>query len=276
MSMIRREFLPSVDHFTTIPNAWLRDPNMTRRARGLLVELLSHREGWSVTVESLARAGREGKAAISRDLRELEELGYLRREQSRTDSGFGSMDYILTDPADAEKSQVGNGTRLPGTDNTVTGESDTDYVDTDYVDTTNVNTTNVSPTNPPTKKNNPKNTNQGDQGRGGSGSARPAPAPRGDVPPTSDLEPMGRCAAHADGDPGTPCRACGAARRERVAWLADAPRRRAEAEREATRQFLHEQRSKQASERASEHVARIKEDLARRSKLPRPTASGTF
>lgn len=267
MSMIRREFLPSVDHFTTIPNAWLRDPNMTRRARGLLVELLSHREGWSVTVESLARAGREGKAAISRDLRELEELGYLRREQSRTESGFGAMDYVLTDPADREKSQVADATRSPVTDYAVTGESDTDHVDTDYVDTTNVMTTNVSPTNPPTKKNNPKKNNQGDQGRGGAASARPSPAPRADVAPSPDLEPTGRCAAHVDGDPGTPCRACGIARREREAWIADAPRRRAEAEREATRRFLAEQRAKEPSPRASEHIARIKAELAGRAEL---------
>lgn len=164
MSMIRRDFLPSVDHFTTIPNAWLRDPNMTHRARGLLVQLLSHREGWSVTVESLARAGREGKTAISRDLRELEELGYLRREQSRTESGFGAMDYVLTDPADREKSQVADATRSPVTDKSVTGESLTENVATDNVGTANVGATSVGPTNPLTKKNNqedqPKNTNQ--------------------------------------------------------------------------------------------------------------------
>lgn len=154
MSVIRREFMPSVDQYTTIPNAWLRDRNMTRRARGLLVELLSHREGWSVTVESLVRTGKEGKAAISRDLRELEELGYLRREQARTKTGFGSMDYVLTDPARAETSQADDAGRLQGTDKSVTGDSLSDNVVTDNVGATNVGATSVVPTNTPTKKNN--------------------------------------------------------------------------------------------------------------------------
>ena len=60
---IRREYVPTADNFTIIPNAWARDPNLSRRAVGMLVELLSHREGWEVTVESLWRGGTEGRAA---------------------------------------------------------------------------------------------------------------------------------------------------------------------------------------------------------------------
>ena len=95
---IRRGFIPSIDQFTIIPNHWARDPNLSRRAIGLLVELLSHSEGWDVTVNSLWRNGTEGKNAIVATLKELEQAGYLRREQTREGDRFGAMEYIITDP----------------------------------------------------------------------------------------------------------------------------------------------------------------------------------
>ena len=103
---IRRGFIPSIDQFTIIPNHWARDPNLSRRAIGLLVELLSHSEGWDVTVNSLWRNGTEGKNAIVATLKELEQAGYLRREQTREGDRFGAMEYIITDPSDSERGPV--------------------------------------------------------------------------------------------------------------------------------------------------------------------------
>ena len=96
---IRREHIPTADNFTIVPNAWARDPSLSRRAVGMLVELLSHREGWDITVESLWRGGTEGRAAVTATLKELEAAGYLVRSQAREGHLFGSAEYVITDPA---------------------------------------------------------------------------------------------------------------------------------------------------------------------------------
>ncbi len=96
---IRRTALPHVDHFTITPNAWARDTRLSRRARGLLTELLSHRPGWEITTESLIEGGPEGRDAIRGALAELEAAGYLTREQRRDESGkLGVVDHVITDP----------------------------------------------------------------------------------------------------------------------------------------------------------------------------------
>ena len=105
---IRREYVPTADNFTIVPNAWARDPNLSRRAVGMLVELLSHREGWDITVESLWRGGTEGRAAVTATLKELEAAGYLVRRQTREGHLFGSAEYVITDPA------TGSGDGLSG------------------------------------------------------------------------------------------------------------------------------------------------------------------
>ena len=111
---IRRGFVQATDHFTIIPNAWVRDVDLSRRARGLLAELLSHREGWDVSIESLWRTGTEGREAVRKAVQELEEAGYLRREQQGGTGGekFGTAEYVLLDPV--AKTPVHSDAQFPG------------------------------------------------------------------------------------------------------------------------------------------------------------------
>lgn len=44
---IRRTRTSLEDHYTQVDNAWLRDDRISLKARGLFVQILSHREGWS-------------------------------------------------------------------------------------------------------------------------------------------------------------------------------------------------------------------------------------
>ncbi|MFF1400584.1 hypothetical protein ACFVZD_43430 [Streptomyces sp. NPDC058287] len=44
-------------HYTTVFNQAVRDRRLSRRARGLLVELLSHRDGYGVSLALLLKAG---------------------------------------------------------------------------------------------------------------------------------------------------------------------------------------------------------------------------
>lgn len=102
MSIIRRK-LQHEYRFTQIPNEWLRDPRLSLKAKGLLSQLLSHAEGWKVTIKSLAKANNCGRDAVRGAVRELEDLGYLQREQSRATGGeFSEVIWATSEPLSVE------------------------------------------------------------------------------------------------------------------------------------------------------------------------------
>lgn len=86
------------DHFTQIPNAWLRDNRLSFKARGLLAQILSHASGWSLSINSLAASCLEGKDSIRSAIQELERFGYLKRTQSNEGGRFGESVWTTTDP----------------------------------------------------------------------------------------------------------------------------------------------------------------------------------
>lgn len=87
------------DQYTQIPNAWLRDSRLSFKARGLLSLVMSHSRGWSLTLGQLARENQEGKDAIRSAIAELEELGYLSREQINENGRFGEVVWTTNDPS---------------------------------------------------------------------------------------------------------------------------------------------------------------------------------
>ena len=96
---ITRVVLPFEGHFTQVPNSWVRDVRLSRRARGLLVELMSHRAGWHISLGSLQKAGPEGRDALRTAIGELKDAGYLKLAQSHGSSGrFNEIEYELCAP----------------------------------------------------------------------------------------------------------------------------------------------------------------------------------
>lgn len=85
------------DHYTQIPNAWVRDGRLSFKARGLLVLIMSHRSGWQMSVNSLATLNKEGKDSIRSAIHELEQAGYLRRSQENN-GRFGEAVWVTCDP----------------------------------------------------------------------------------------------------------------------------------------------------------------------------------
>jgi len=89
------------DHFTQIPNAWLRDSRISLGAKGLLAQLLSHSPGWQISQESLGYANGVGRDAIRTLINELLEAGYLCRseDRQRVEKGYlGGYTYTTQDP----------------------------------------------------------------------------------------------------------------------------------------------------------------------------------
>lgn len=96
------------DHFTQIPNDWLRDKAISLGAKGLLAQLLSHAPGWRISQESLARDNGIGRDAIRTLINELLEAGYLMRsdDRERTEKGYlGGYTYTTQDPTQDNPTQ---------------------------------------------------------------------------------------------------------------------------------------------------------------------------
>lgn len=96
-SFIRKPILFE-SHYTQVPNLWARDCRLGWRARGILLFLMSHQNGWRTSLEHLSNEGPDGLAAIRTAINELEAVGYLRRETTQT-----SSDWIITDPFELGK-----------------------------------------------------------------------------------------------------------------------------------------------------------------------------
>jgi hypothetical protein len=85
------------DHFTQIPNNWVRDSNLSLKAIGLLTQLMSHRPGWNMSISSLARFNKTGVRTIKSAVEELELNGYLIRSEKQQHNADGTFaDYVWT------------------------------------------------------------------------------------------------------------------------------------------------------------------------------------
>lgn len=104
MSIRRTRLL--FDNYAQVPNAWMRDTRLSRKARGLLAELLTHRVGWEITLESLVAGGPEGRDAVRSAIKELERCGYLERQRARREDGtFSGANYELREPTSDNPTQ---------------------------------------------------------------------------------------------------------------------------------------------------------------------------
>lgn len=68
----------------------LKNPSLNLRDRGMVVTLLSLPDNWDFNIAGLAKILPDGKCCIRASLDRLEQLGYLTKEQDRTEKGtFG-------------------------------------------------------------------------------------------------------------------------------------------------------------------------------------------
>jgi hypothetical protein len=89
------------DHFTQIPNAWLRDSRLSLKSIGLLAQLMSHSPGWNMSIRSIARANGTGSGTVKTAVLELEHCGYLRRgdkQKQNPDGTFADYEWTTQDP----------------------------------------------------------------------------------------------------------------------------------------------------------------------------------
>lgn len=96
---ILRKPLAFEGRFTQIPNSWARDERIGYRARGILLLLMSHQDGWKISLEHLANDGPDGITAVRTAVSQLEESGYLVRSQVRNEKQqIVGYDWLISDP----------------------------------------------------------------------------------------------------------------------------------------------------------------------------------
>ena len=84
-------------NFTIIHNSVFMNYELSYKAKGLLCQMLSLPDGWSFSIEGLARLASDGRDSVANTLKELERAGYFRREKNRTDGKFQGIEYIIAE-----------------------------------------------------------------------------------------------------------------------------------------------------------------------------------
>lgn len=90
---------PAKVKFTVVDNYALRDENLSLKARGLLVTMLSLPDNWQFSENGLCSIfKKDGQSSIRSGLKELEEAGYLVRTRTRDSLGrVSSVDWTIYD-----------------------------------------------------------------------------------------------------------------------------------------------------------------------------------
>lgn len=75
------------ENFFCVTNSFARDERLSLRARGVLLEILSHGPDWCPDASEMSTRAKEGRGAIYTAFAELEEAGYLVREKYQKPGG---------------------------------------------------------------------------------------------------------------------------------------------------------------------------------------------
>jgi hypothetical protein len=94
MAIIRVE---KRNNYTVVDNTFIRDKNLSLKAKGLMLLMLSLPPEWDFSVAGLSAICKEGMTAIRGSLKELEENRYLVRERRNNEKGYFVYEYILTE-----------------------------------------------------------------------------------------------------------------------------------------------------------------------------------
>lgn len=97
---IHRALMPFESDYFIAPNAWMRDPNLSFKAKGLLAYFMTHQAGYVITFNQIVAQTSDGKSAIRSAIEELVTNGYLLTERTVNERGFNAgMSYTLVNPS---------------------------------------------------------------------------------------------------------------------------------------------------------------------------------
>ncbi|MCE5607237.1 phage protein [Staphylococcus pseudintermedius] len=122
-------------NFVTVHKDFIHDSNISWKAKGILLYLLSRPDDWQIYETELEQHSTDGLSGLKSGIKELEEIGYIQRNRKRDKSGrLNGYEYLVYEqPHHIRFSNVGK---------TVNGKSHTTNNNSTNNDLTNNNSTN--------------------------------------------------------------------------------------------------------------------------------------
>lgn len=132
-------------NFVMVHKDFIHDHNLSWKAKGILLYLLSRPDDWQIYEVELEKHSSDGLSGLKSGIKELEEIGYIQRNRKRDENGrLNGYEYLVYEqPNHIRFSNVGktvNGKTNNG--KTVNGESHTTNNNRTNNDLTNNNNTN--------------------------------------------------------------------------------------------------------------------------------------
>ena len=82
--------------FTIVSNYHLKDSRLSLKAKGLMTMMISLPKEWNFTVKGLAKLSTDGEYSVRAAIKELEQHGYLKRNELRDKSGkIADTEYTI-------------------------------------------------------------------------------------------------------------------------------------------------------------------------------------
>lgn len=94
--------------YVVMNNKFLREKNMSLKAKGLLALCLSLPETWNYSINGLVAICKESQTSIRSALKELESFGHLKRNRQKDDKGQFIYEYVIYETPYAGFVHAGN------------------------------------------------------------------------------------------------------------------------------------------------------------------------
>lgn len=89
------ERIEKTSNYTCVSNVYLREENLSLKAKGLLTLILSLPPEWDFSVEGIVTIVKEGRDAIQSTINELIKVGYCKRKQTNIKGVFSPFEYTF-------------------------------------------------------------------------------------------------------------------------------------------------------------------------------------
>lgn len=96
-------------NFVTVHKSFIHDDNLSWKAKGILLYLLSRPDDWRIYETELNKHSSDGRDSLRTGIKELEEAGYIHRTRKRNEKGqLREYEYqVFEQPNQIGKSNVG-------------------------------------------------------------------------------------------------------------------------------------------------------------------------
>lgn len=96
-------FIIKSKEFATIPNAFLKDKNLSNKAKGVLAMILALPDDWDFSIKGMVAITKDGEASLRAAINEMKELGYCFMQPVRIAGKIARWKYYFSGEKITEK-----------------------------------------------------------------------------------------------------------------------------------------------------------------------------